>query len=138
MSYVCLMVEEYKKRRRVRRIVLSWPIVALVCIIAILLGFSTLRLYMRNRPLSIARETLNADIAALKERNTELEKRVIRLQTPAGVEEEIRERFGLRRPDEEVIIIVRDDKSGASGASSQPALTRIWDVLKSFLGFSGD
>lgn len=126
------MVEEYKKRRRMQRIVFSWPTVVAVSIITILLGFSTLRLYLGNRPLSAARDTLNAEITALKERSVEFRGRVARLQTPAGVEEEIRERFGLRKPDEEVIVIVRDKGADADVASTQPALMHFWTALKSF------
>jgi len=70
---------------------------------------------------NIAEEELNQ----LKERVSQIQKKINNLSTPLGIEETIREKFSLKKPGEEEVIIT-DEKV------EEPAQTKksFWNFLK--------
>ena len=130
------MDNEFRMRRIARRVIYSWPVVALAGIITLWLGFSTARLYVQQRPLSQASKALEADVVAADTQTRALEERVRRLQTPAGVEEEVRDRFQVRRPDERVLVIVREqEEEQRVPARSALSFSRMFALVRGWLGF---
>lgn len=71
----------------------------------------------------LAQEKVNE----LKKQKEDLSSEITRLGTQSGVEADIREKFGLAKPGEGVIVIV-DDKS-ASSAEAMPKQSGFWDFL---------
>ncbi|KKU02768.1 MAG: hypothetical protein UX06_C0051G0003 [Candidatus Giovannonibacteria bacterium GW2011_GWA2_45_21] len=80
---------------------------------------------------AVKKETEN-----LGSKKGELESVLKRLETPAGVEEEIHKKFQVKKPGEEALIIVeKPEKSGQPEKLSisgffKSAGRRIWDFFK--------
>ena len=94
--------------RQWRRLLASRPVQALLIIVLILVGESVVRLYQRERVIAVDEQSLTRELAALEVRRAELIADVTRLGTERGVEEEIRERFGVVKAGEKVINLIGD------------------------------
>ena len=55
------------------------------------------------------------NLASLSKRENDLTGKIDELETENGLEKEIRERFPVIKPGEEVIMIVKDEEDGSSG-----------------------
>lgn len=67
---------------------------------------------------------LEAELAALKVNNAELEERVERLKTPEGVEDLAREQLGMVKPGEHPVVVLDGDEATSSAAAAAPDLSR--------------
>jgi cell division protein FtsB len=124
---------EFQEKRKIKRLIYSkLTLVVLIIIIALLLN-AVWGVYQKQ---SLAKDNLNKTAAVfegLQAREKMLSSEIESLKTEVGVEAEIREKYGLVKPGEEVIVVV--DKETDSG-SSTPASTDssgFWqDVLNLF------
>lgn len=85
----------------------------------------------------INRQEAEIALANLKNKQAGLEKEIARLETDRGVEEELRRRFQVVRPGEQVLVIVDKDnnKAPVAVAKSKSAPEYIWDELVSLISF---
>ncbi len=95
---------------------------AILLIIVLFLFNSVWKVYQKQ---DMARDNLTktaVSLASLQAREKMLSSEVERLKTEAGKEEEIREKFGLVKPGEEVIVVVdKADGRGQITATSSPS-----------------
>jgi cell division protein FtsB len=104
---------------RLARGSLPWLLAVLVLLLALGLlgGEHGLLQYLQ---LAGQRDALAAEQARLEERTAALEARLEALRTdPFALEKLARERYNLRRPGEEVIVVVPADQAGP-GARTRP------------------
>lgn len=97
---------EFQQKRQVKRILYSRTTLVVLGVIIVLLINSVWGVYKKR---AISKENLNkaqASLDTLLAREETLSNEIDRLKSTAGVEEEIREKFGLVKPGEEVIIVV--------------------------------
>jgi cell division protein FtsB len=97
---------EFQQKRQVKRILYSRTTLVVLGVIIVLLINSVWGVYKKR---AISKENLNkaqASLDNLLAREETLSNEIDRLKSTAGVEEEIREKFGLVKPGEEVIIVV--------------------------------
>ena len=92
--------------RRLRRLTASRPGQVFFLLLLILVGESVVRLYQRERVVAKEERVLKREFLALEARRDELTAEVALLETDRGVEEAIRERFGMVREGEKVINLV--------------------------------
>lgn len=101
--------------------------------------YPVLRLqYQQQREVA----SLEAELAGLKERNTQLAEQVDRLKTPEGVEEAARQSLGLVKDGEQAYVVTgKDDPDLAPGAvdertrSAEEAQRPLWmKVLDALFG----
>lgn len=79
-------------------------------------------------------QTLEAELAGLKERNGELREQVDELKTPEGVEELARETLGLVKPGEQAYVVTGDTGAESTAtvdaqASDKPLWQGVLDTL---------
>lgn len=89
-------------------------------------------IYKKQR---LSKENLSqtaAVYAGLRSRGENLELEIKKLKTESGQEEEIRERYGLVKPGEEVIVIVGDDIGQKETDSSSDGLN-FWQKILNWL-----
>ena len=96
-------MREFQNRHRRQRLMTSRPVQVFLLLILILLGPSIVRLYERERAVAGEAPSFRQELAALTARRAELLTDIARLTTERGVEEEIRERFGVVKEGEKVI-----------------------------------
>jgi cell division protein FtsB len=105
--------------------------VIILLILAVLFLKGVWGVYEKQR---LTKENLNkvaADLKNLQEREKMLSTEIDWLKTKGGTEQEIREKYGLVKPGEEVIVIVDDEKDKAG--DSQPANLGFWQKIWNWL-----
>src|SRR3989344_4665771 len=99
-------MRQFQDHRQWHRLLSSRQVQALLVLLLILVGESVARLYQRERVIAVDEQSLERELLTLKARRAELLAEVARLETDRGVEEEIRERFGVVKAGEKVINLV--------------------------------
>ncbi len=95
---------------------------ALVLLLFVILIFavrSAWGMYQRFANASEGHEAATRELEALKEREGEVKASVANLSSERGVEAEIRERYGVGKPGEGKIEIVRDPDSDTANGAGQ-------------------
>jgi cell division protein FtsB len=82
---------------------------------------------MKRKESVMMKETSEKRLTELELRNSELESKIKKLNTPSGVEEEIRSKFSVAKAEENMVIIVREE--GVS-SSTQKENDTIWSKIK--------
>jgi hypothetical protein len=96
-------------------------IVLALAVIASFLLFSNWKIFQKFKDSVSFRQTAEANLKDESGREAQLKIKVTELQTESGLEKEIRERFPVAKPGEEVIMIIPGNNSEAtsdSGANS--------------------
>jgi len=83
-------------------------------VIAVIVGRAVWNLYIKERDTNNKLEEVRAEHNDLKERSEFLEYEIKRLSTDVGVEEEIRNQYGLAQEGERVFVIVDRDEGNAT------------------------
>jgi cell division protein FtsB len=122
---------EFQEKIRVRRLLYSKLTLA---VLVILIGFLGNALWGVYKKQSLTRDNLDKTAAtfdSLQAREKMLSSEIDRLKTVKGTEQEIREKYGLIKPGEEVIVVVDD---GADPASvTAPSGASFWQKVKDWL-----
>ncbi len=78
-------------------------------------------------------EEVQNDINDLTDKKQSLESEISRLNNPAGVEKELREKFQLKKPGEDFVVIVDENSPEASATpadSRESFLEKAWNFVK--------
>ena len=79
----------------------------------------TFNLYQKSKEALVSRARVEAEVGDMKKRQEFLQNKLGELNTESGVEQEIREKFNVKKPDEEVAVIIEPDKKDSlSGSAS--------------------
>lgn len=99
-------MKEFQGRRLFRQVLYSRPVLILLGLIIVLIGFSVFKLYRKEHVADLERQALLSELTRLEARRVELESEIERLLTERGQEAEIREKLGLALPGEGVITVI--------------------------------
>lgn len=130
-------MRDFTKNRRGRVEELLWLGVSILgVIVLILLFFFSVRaawgMYQKFTEASDERQTSEQELQSLQEKELRIHTAVEALSSERGIEEEIRTRFGLARPGEGEVTIVRD-KNDTSLPNEEPA--GLWERILEALSF---
>ena len=95
----------FEKRRRLKRLAYSPVSLVILAVLLLLLLHSVWGVFTKSQISKAARERAEKELQALETRQEVLSQELQRLNTEAGVEAEIRERFQVAKQGEGVIII---------------------------------
>lgn len=101
---------------RWRRILSSRLTLAAGLALIAFIGFGLVREINQRLTLNRERQALEAEIASLEGRNSELAQLIERLQRPEFAEEEARLKLGLKKPGEKVVRIINRNPLSATAA----------------------
>jgi len=103
-------MREFQEKNRYKRILYSRIGIVLVLILIVIFAKATFGVYKKEK--ESAANTLQAqeELKKLEDRQEVLTKEIDRLQTDAGIEEEIRSKYSVSKPDENLLIIVDEEK----------------------------
>ena len=107
-----------RRRRSWRRLIASRLVQIFLILILILMGESVAQLYQRERVVAKEEEAVKHELALLEAKRAELSVEVTSLETDRGVEEALRERFGVVKEGEKVINLV-----GVTATSTETTTT---------------
>jgi len=104
---------DFKKKRKIKEILYSRVTVILLFVVFVFSVSNAWDVYKKASFASDNKKIAEDDLNALKERESSLVRKIDRLKTDRGTEEEIREKFGLVKKGEEVVVIVdsKEEKS---------------------------
>jgi len=103
-------MREFQDKRRFKKLMHSRYVIVALIIICVLLGRAVFSVYEKyDRSKDIADRAQN-ELLLLSAREQSLNKEIINLGTELGKEKEVRERFGVVKEGERMIVLV-DDKS---------------------------
>lgn len=128
-------MKELQQKQKIRRALYSLPSLVIMLFVAGVLIKGAWGVMVMERESAAMVRDLEAQAVALGSREAELEGNIERLRTPAGVEEEIRDKFSVAREGEFVAIIV-DEKERASTTEKTTGeiIWGWWNVFKGLWG----
>lgn len=110
-------------------ILYSPVVIGVLAIIVVFTAHAAWGVYFKNRDSSVAEAKAAAALQSLTERQKQLQTENMELETDHGVESEIRQKYSVAKPKEEVYVIVDGTATGTS--SSQSGGKGWWDGFKS-------
>lgn len=102
----------FQEKKRWRNILQSKPVLILLAIFTLFLAWSVLGLWGKMSVTGKSKRLTENKVAELQEQKQKLSADIEKLETEAGIEENIRAQLGLAREGESVVIIV-DEKAPA-------------------------
>ncbi|HRY62225.1 MAG TPA: septum formation initiator family protein [Candidatus Paceibacterota bacterium] len=130
-------MRDFQGRKRWHKVLRSDIFLFAVLIVNIILIKSVWSVYNKDAAARLNREEAETTLANLQKKKAGLEKEIARLNTDRGVEEELRRRFQVVKPGEQVLVIVDKEESKAPVSSAKPegATEHIWNKLVGLLYF---
>lgn len=89
-----------------RKIILSIPFLSFLFIIFIVFSISTVRVYLQSRQLTKEKGFKEEEFKAEELKNIELKNKTTEIKDSDGIEKNLREKFQIKKPNEEVIVFV--------------------------------
>ena len=126
-------MREFKKKQHGGAVILKFFAMSLSTLLLFLLSVVVVRaawgMYDTFKVAVDERDNAFSQLASLKSSQERLSSSVVAFETPAGIEHEIRERFGVALPGEGEIQIVRDENP--ESVQTVPQENAFFHVLKS-------
>ena len=101
-------MREFQDRRRTKKLLHSRYALAVLIVIILLLSRGVWGIYVKYEKSRVLAEKSQADLAVLQSRQDTLTKSINALNTEEGREKELRDRFGVVKQGEKMIILVDD------------------------------
>jgi cell division protein FtsB len=118
---------EFQEKRRLKRFLYSkFTLIVLIIFIGFLLN-AVWGVYQKQRLAKDNSDKVATALESLQGREETLSEEIGRLKQPSGIEEEIRKKYGLVKPGEEVIMIV--SKDGEDDPATSKAPVSFWQKM---------
>ncbi|MBZ9578371.1 septum formation initiator family protein [Patescibacteria group bacterium] len=126
-----MITKKSKKKKSFQAIFLSILFGLFALAIAIFLIVSNIKINRRRKDLISQIGTLEKEIQILELKNEELKAGVDQSLTESYLEKEARERLGLKKPGEEVVVIKKIETQEPEEVEQEKSLwDKIWEKLK--------
>ena len=122
---------EFQEKRKIKRFFYSKVVLVCLLILIFLLLKMVWSVYEKQALTKDNLAKTATSFEGLQEREKMLSSSIDKLKTDSGIEQEIREKYGLVKPGEEVIVVV----DGEDSTSSEPVSLEIsfWQKVKDWL-----
>lgn len=122
-------MREIQEQRYKRILYSKWMVILLACLI-VFFARATWGVYTKEQESSANAYRATQELKRLAEREALLDSEIGRLSTPEGIEEEIRAKYGVSKPGEELLIIVDPMKEKVAPL---PEDVSFWERLKNMI-----
>lgn len=127
-----IKMRELEQKHKFRRRMYSLPSLIVLLIITGAMVRGAYLLMVKERASAKDAKLLLAKVETLREREGVLIKEINKLETPAGVEEEIKSKFNVAKEGERVAVIVDGPEEVATTTPTpKPWYKRMWDGILS-------
>ncbi len=125
-------MKEFQERLFWRRIFFSKFTLIFLTGILIFFVYSTVKVYWRSREAAKVNDMVQKELDDLRAKKEELEASVNRLQTAVGAEEEVRDKFMVKKPGETAVIIVDEGERQENLPANIPSgfFSKIWQFFQ--------
>ena len=86
----------------------SWPVLLFLGILVLIFAWGVIDLTVKMRTTRENRKIIGNKVAELEGEKAKLSSDIARLETESGIEENIRDKFGLAKEGEGLIVVVED------------------------------
>ena len=123
--------------RGLRAVLASRAVMAVLFLALMGVGFAAFRAVMQMNGARAERQHTEERVRELERTQAQLKEEVQDFTTGYGVEREARDKLNLRKPGEEVVIILDNTKGGATATTSggHGTVWRLFKRLEAFIGF---
>ena len=127
-------MREYQDRNRRKKLIYSPAVLVGFFIILFFLLISLWGIFKKSQEALRLRKENMQEKEEILSRKVSLEEEVDRLASDAGKEEAIRKRFSVKKPGEEVLVILpsKDKNDDSSNDSKSNFFVKIWQGVKKF------
>jgi len=122
---------EFQEKRKIKRFFYSRVVLVCLLILVLLLLKMVWSVYEKQALTKDNLAKTATSFERLQEREKMLSSSIDKLKTDNGIEQEIREKYGLVKPGEEVIVVV-DGEDGTSSGSVSSEIS-FWQKVKDWL-----
>jgi cell division protein FtsB len=122
---------EFQEKRKLKRFLYSKIALVVLIIFIILFLNEVIQVYKKQDTTVDNLSKTAASLESLKNREKILSTEIARLKTVSGKEEEIREKYGLVKPGEEVIVVV--DRNSDSDSTEPLVEKNFWQKIINWL-----
>jgi cell division protein FtsB len=126
-------MREFQERHKVKKRLYSKTTLAVLLGIMILTARGAYSVYQKDQESGAALAVSESQEEALASRAVSIQQDSSRLQTTSGVEEEIRDKFDVAKPGEQVIVIV-DATNSVSTTTTKGFMQSFWDSVMGVFG----
>lgn len=120
---------DFQQKRKIRSVAYNRITLFILFILILIIGRSTWMVYRKERTSQDMKNVSLQNVEELRLRNDELTAKIARLETTPGVEEEIRSKFNVVKSEENMVVIVENEKDKVSTTSPEISL---WQKIKNF------
>ncbi len=125
-------MEYLKKRQKVRRRLYSKTTLVVLGVLFLFLIRPTWNIYQKSVETKTNLKEAETELQALETRKTELQRDISYIKSQPGFDQEIRDKFGVAKKDETMIVIVRDEAEKKPVPPPPPPT--FWSRFKAFFG----
>lgn len=104
-------MHEFQQKQKIRRILYSRNSLIVIAIITTFFLRGAWGVWQKQKESEVKLKETEAALALAQNRQTVLTQNIERLNTQEGVEHEIRERFSVKKPGEDVILVVEPEQA---------------------------
>ena len=125
-------MRSFQKKGRLKHIMQSKPFLVFLGILTLFFLFSMFDFMNKMEETVKNRKMVEGKIEELEKSKENLNSDIGKLKTEEGIEENIRDKFGLAREGENMILVV-DDKDTAEKDKNSTDSSVFWDFFKNWL-----
>lgn len=122
---------DIQQKRKLRGVIYHKYTLGVLVLVLLFFIHSTWVVYTKKRESEILVDLSKQRLSGLKNREEDLTDKIDKLNTEAGIEEEIRSKFSVTKENENMVVVVQDKESQASTTTEEVGL---WHKVKSFFG----
>lgn len=103
---------------------------AILIILVLSAGRAVFNVYGRYHDSRVSLALAEKELAAVENKKAALEKTTAGLKTEEGIEKEIRQKYQVTKPDEQLIVIVQDEPEKTTETLDKPK--GLWQAIINF------
>ncbi|OGI88453.1 hypothetical protein A2995_01465 [Candidatus Nomurabacteria bacterium RIFCSPLOWO2_01_FULL_33_24] len=112
-------MKKFQENNKSNKIIYSRIILFFLILISIFLAYNLLEKFKDHQETTSAKRIAKEKLEELEKQESNLQSKIINLQTEQGIEEDIREKFRVGKEGEELIIIIEDQNSSEEDLKNQ-------------------
>lgn len=125
-------MQGFQRKKQIAHVISSPLVLLFLVFVAVFLGRATYRILAKERESAKNLARAQAELQELQDKKEGIEKDINRLSTPEGVEEELRSKYAIKKPGEELVVIVNDEPAPAKEEVKEKTW---WEKIEEFFGF---
>ncbi|MGB2580304.1 MAG: hypothetical protein WBC83_01260 [Minisyncoccia bacterium] len=99
----------FQERKKIRRIMYSKVSLLVLFVILLIVGKGAWNVYKKAEIARSERDIALRYITQLETRNADMQSSLEHFKNNSGIEEEVRQKYTVARPGEEIVVVVDDD-----------------------------